>query len=91
MTGASDDGQAGVTEADREKAAELWHLTERIPGRDGIDAIAAALAAERAKAREPFLALADRLTDEADNSMEIVARLSFRAAANLVRRAAEES
>ena len=70
MTGASDDGQAGVTEADRATAARIyrnWFGKPMEKPQGSIrDAIAVALAAERAKAREPFLALADRTDSAAD-------------------------
>ena len=58
----SEDGMAEVTEADREKAAEV--LMGDVDYQVVRDAIAVALAEEREKARALFLALADEYTRE---------------------------
>lgn len=104
MTGASDDGQAGVTEADRATAESLTLHTGAEPYELAIEWIAGALAAERAKAREPFLAVADELhargtaevaamDDEPDEHRknQCASRAAtYARAEHLIRRAAEE-
>jgi hypothetical protein len=53
---------AEVTEADREKAAQVLRADNPITrGASPVEAVAAALAEEREKARAPFLALADAM------------------------------
>lgn len=76
------------TEADREKAAELIFPRDRdARWGDVMDAVAAALAEEREKARAPFLALAEEWEGNAPETYVP----GYRYVAGRIRRAAEVS